>query len=70
MKNTSPQFTDDELGFIQLAATKVLAAVANGEIDLNQLACQTLASRGLDKQGNWVGFDKAKQIHNVGGTKQ
>jgi len=56
MKTTSPQFTDDELGFIQLAATKVLAAVANGELDLNQLACQTLASRGLDKQGQLGGL--------------
>lgn len=62
---TNSNFTLDELGFIQLALNKVLAAVANGELDLNDLACKELANRGLDKQGNWVGFDKANQIHNV-----
>lgn len=58
-------FTVDELGFIQLALNKVLIAVANGELDLNNQACKELANRGLDKQGQWVGFDKANQIHNA-----
>lgn len=58
-------FTVDELGFIQLALNKVLVAVANGELDLNNLARKELANRGLDKQGQWVGFDKANQIHNA-----
>lgn len=58
-------FTVDELGFIQLALNKVLVAVANGEIDLNNLARKELANRGLDKQGQWVGFDKANEIHNA-----
>ena len=58
-------FTVDELGFIQLALNKVLVAVANGELDLNNLASKELANRGLDKQGQWVGFDKANQIHNA-----
>ncbi len=58
-------FTLDELGFIQLALHKVLVAVANGELDLNNLARKQLATRGLDKQGQWVGFDKANQIHNA-----
>lgn len=66
MANTSSSnFTVDELGFIQLALTKVLAAAARGEIDLNQMARKELASRGLDDQGVWVGFPRAKQIHNV-----
>jgi hypothetical protein len=59
------EFTVDELGFIQLALNKVLVAVVNGELDLNYLARKELSSRGLDKQGQWVGFDKANQIHNV-----
>lgn len=59
------KFTVDELGFIQTALTKVLAAAARGEIDLNQLARKELASRGLDDQGVWVGFARANQIHNV-----
>jgi len=65
MTYTTQQFTVDELGFIQIALTKVLAAVARGELDLNQLAREELANRGLDKSGDWVGFDKARVIHNV-----
>ena len=65
MAYTTKQFTVDELGFVQTALTKVLAAAARGEIDLNRLAREELASRGLDDQGVWVGFPRAKQIHNV-----
>ena len=45
--------------------TKVLAAAARGEIDLNRLAREELAARGLDNKGVWVGFDRAKQHHKV-----
>ena len=65
MTYTTQQFTVDELGFIQTALAKVLAAAARGEIDLNRLAREELASRGLDDQGVWVGFDRSKQIHNA-----
>jgi hypothetical protein len=65
MSYTSNEFTVDEIGFIQIALTKVLAAVARGELDLNRLACEELAARGLDDKGVWVGFDRAKQIHKV-----
>jgi hypothetical protein len=65
MSYTSNEFTVDEIGFIQIAMTKVLAAVARGELDLNRLAREELAARGLDVNGTWVGFDRAKQIHNV-----
>jgi len=65
MSYTSKEFTVDEVGFIQIAMTKVLAAVARGELDLNRLAREELAARGLDDNGVWVGFDRAKQIHKV-----
>ena len=65
MTYTTQQFTIDEIGFIQIAITKVLAAVARGELDLNQLAREELANRGLDQSGAWVGFDKARNIHNL-----
>ena len=65
MSYTTHEFTVDELGFIQIALTKVLAAAARGDIDLNRLAREELASRGLDKDGQWVGFDRAAKIHNV-----
>lgn len=65
MAYSSNEFTVDEIGFIQIALTKVLAAVARGELDLNRLAREELAARGLDDKGTWVGFDRAKQIHSV-----
>lgn len=65
MSYTSNEFTVDEIGFIQIALTKVLAAVARGELDLNLIAHEELAARGLDKNGAWVGFDKAAKIHNI-----
>jgi hypothetical protein len=65
MALTTNEFTIDEVGFIQIALTKVLAAIARGEFDLNRLAREELAARDLDDQGVWVGFDRAKQIHNI-----
>ncbi len=63
---SAPEFTVDELGFIQTAQAKVLAAAARGEIDLNRLAREELAARGLDDQGKWVGFEAARKHHQVG----
>lgn len=65
MSYSNSAFTVDELGFIQIALTKVLAASARGELDLNQLAREELAARGQDKNGVWVGFEQAAEIHNV-----
>ena len=58
-------FTVDEIGFIQIADAMVLAAVARGEIDLNRIAREELASRGLGLHGKWVGFQKARTIHGL-----
>ena len=65
MAYTTQQFTVDETGFIQIAAIRVLAAVARGELDLNRLAKEELAARGLNDRGNWIGFDAAKKHHKV-----
>jgi len=65
MNTHHTEFTVDELGFIQTAINKVLAAVARGEIDLNLLARKELAGRGLDDQGIWIGFDRAKKFHKI-----
>lgn len=59
------EFSVDEIGFIQLASAKVLAAVARGEVDLNLVAREELAFRGLGIHGEWVGFDKARKIHGI-----
>jgi hypothetical protein len=63
MADNQAPYTGDDLGFIQTAATVLLAAVARGELDLNQLARVELASRGLDRDGVWVGFEQARVIH-------
>ena len=65
MSLTTNGFTIDEIGFIQIALTKVLAAAARGEFDLNRLAREELAARGLDKKGEWVGFPQARKIHAI-----
>jgi len=67
-KNTgysSGPFTVDEVGFIQIAHAKVLAAVVRGEIDLNLIAREELASRGLGLKGEWVGFERARKLHGL-----
>ncbi|MCK7502957.1 MAG: hypothetical protein MZV70_01865 [Desulfobacterales bacterium] len=43
MTYTTKAFSVDELGFIQTALTRVLAAVSRGEVDLNRLAREELA---------------------------
>lgn len=58
-------FSVNEIGFIQIAPAKVLAAVARGEIDLNRIAREELASRGLGLNGEWVGFRTAREIHGL-----
>ena len=46
-------------------ATQLLTEALNGEFDLNYLVRRELANRGLDEEGNWIGFDKAKKHHRV-----
>jgi hypothetical protein len=58
-------FTVDEIGFIQIAPAKVLTAVARGEVDLNRIAREELAARGLGLRGEWVGFEKARKVHGL-----
>ena len=65
MTYTRGNFSIDEIGFIQTADTKVLAAVARGELDRNRIAREEFASRGLDRNGVWVGLEKAREIHNL-----
>jgi hypothetical protein len=56
---TNPQF------IFQQTNTALLLAAVNGLIDPVALARQQLAARGLDANGEWVGFDRARQIHGV-----
>lgn len=51
--------TTDEILSIQVLPISVLVAAATQQLDLNTLAREELASRGLDVSGKWVGFKKA-----------
>lgn len=57
--------SQDDALVLQTAATKLLVAAANGTIDLNQMARMELAARGQGKNGEWVGFARAEQIHGT-----
>ena len=48
-----------------LTATALLVEALRGDFDLKQLIRRELANRGQDDKGNWVGFDKADQIHKI-----
>jgi hypothetical protein len=46
-------------------ATVLLIEALRGDFDLKQLVRRELANRGLNTEGDWVGFDKAAQIHKI-----
>lgn len=60
---SSGPFSVDELAFLEGAPARVLAAVSRGEIDLNLIARQELARRGLDEAGAWVGHREADALY-------
>jgi len=51
---------------LQTFDNATLASVSRGEVNLNLLAREELTSRGFDREGKWVGVQKAKMIHAVG----
>lgn len=59
MAYTLGRFTVDDVGFIQVVPARILVAAAKGDLDLNLLAREELANRGLDQVGVWVGFERA-----------
>ena len=55
-------------GTVNFAAGQTTAGrdrlhIARGQLDLNHLAREERASRGLDRDGVWVGFARAREIH-------
>ncbi len=48
-----------------LTFTQLLVEALSGEFDLKYLASRQLANRGLDKEGKWIGFDRAKEVHGI-----
>ena len=47
--------------YLAIIPAALLAAAAQGRLDLNKLAVEELAARGMNKAGVWVGFAAAKQ---------
>jgi len=45
--------------------TMLLIEILKGEFDLNYLIRKELADRGVDKDGKWIGFDKAEKLYRV-----
>lgn len=48
--------------YLQTIPSDVLAAAARGDLDLNAIARQELASRGLNWRARWVGFAAAARL--------
>lgn len=46
----------------QTIDTELLVKAANGEIDVMERIRKELACRGLGRNGEWIGFDKAKEL--------
>lgn len=53
------------LEHLQPLPTELLIAMAKGEVDVEAIAARLVADRGLDKQGKWVGFEKAAAAWSV-----
>ena len=59
MNYTTGNFTVDDRVHPDCRDPGVVAA-SRGDLDLNQLAREALASRGVDQGGVWVGFEHAE----------
>lgn len=57
---------ENAAGMLQTFNTATLVAAARGTVDLNALAVETLASRGLNPEtGEWVGFKEARKLADL-----
>ena len=48
-----------------LMSNDLLARIVSGEIDMKRLAELTLAGRGCNEKGFWVGFPEAARIFAI-----
>ncbi|MBU0882263.1 MAG: hypothetical protein KKG42_02345 [Gammaproteobacteria bacterium] len=53
------------LEHLQPLPTELLNAMAKGEVDTQAIAARLMAERGLDREGKWVGFDKAAEVWRI-----
>ena len=45
--------------------TQLLVEALKGDFDIKYMLRRELANRGLDENGIWIGFDKAKRVHKI-----
>ena len=48
-----------------LTYTQLLVEALNGDFDIEYMIRRELANRGMDLEGRWIGFDKAKKLHKI-----
>jgi hypothetical protein len=48
-----------------LTHSQLLVEALKGEFDIRYMVRRELANRGLDNEGKWIGFDKAKKLHEI-----
>ena len=61
MKATQQEYNKAQEEF-QTMPTDLIIKIISGELDPQKLASEQLANRGLNHDGEWVGFPKAKEI--------
>lgn len=52
-------------GAVQTMPSKDLLLLARGHVDARRLMKEEMASRGLGKNGEWVGFEQAAKVWGV-----
>lgn len=60
---TKMQVTEEAVGAFQTMGHHLLVAILEGRVDAKRLAASTLAGRGFDKEGCWIGFDAAAKLY-------
>lgn len=61
---------EHDFWFLKAIHSAVLVAATRGMLDLNQLARTELIRRGLDPAGDWVGRNRARELHTHHITKE
>ena len=59
---------EDELDpryIFSMTATKLLTEALKGEFSIEYLVRHELANRGVNRDGVWVGFPQAKELHQI-----
>jgi len=59
------KYTDEQEFIFQTFESSLIAEIATGKIDAQEIAANEMTNRGLDKDGEWVGFARAALIWGV-----